>query len=157
MFRNAEYVLALKDLLKIRGKGSLKDYKDAFTRLDKDGSGYIDPSEIQQLFDDVYDGKAPKFEIDAFLKFFDANNDGKISWEEFESGLGVAMATQMEKGDAAARLLQADVEDDEDEDDDIIDIDTNVSGEWLFADCLDLEIRNVWQRLGYFGTQVRLK
>ena len=38
---------------------------------------------------EVYGGDAPAFEQTTFLKFFDANNDGKISWEEFEKGLGV--------------------------------------------------------------------
>lgn len=127
MFRNAEYVLALKELLNIRGKATLQDYKDAFDRLDKDDSGYLDPSEIEQLFDDVYDGQAPSFETEAFLEFFDANKDGKISWDEFENGLGVAMTTQMEKGGAAMRLLEGDSESD-DEDDDVIDLETNVSG-----------------------------
>lgn len=132
LFRNAEYVLALKDLLKLKGKATIKDYKSAFDRLDTDGSGYIESTEIRELFDDVYEGKAPQVEINAFLQFFDQNNDGKISWEEFERGLGAAEATQRDKGDAAAALLGLDVdEDDEDDDDDdeIIDINTDVSGE----------------------------
>ena len=132
LFRNAEYVLALRDLLKLKGKASIRDYKRAFGRLDSDGSGYIEISEIQKLFDDVYDGKAPQVEINAFLQFFDQNNDGKISWEEFETGLGAAVATQREKGPAAAALLGVDLEDDDDDDDDdddeVIDINTDVSG-----------------------------
>lgn len=132
LFRNAEYVLALKDLLKLKGKVSIGDYKKAFDRLDTDGSGYIESSEIQQLFDDVYEGKAPQVEINAFLQFFDQNNDGRISWEEFETGLGAAVATQRDKGDAAAALLGVDIdeEDEEDEDDEVIDINTDVSGEF---------------------------
>ena len=34
MFRNAEYVLALKDLLNLKGKVSLDDYKEAFEILE---------------------------------------------------------------------------------------------------------------------------
>ena len=79
MFRNAEYILALKDLMNLRGKATLDDYKEAFDRLDTDGSGYIDSLEIQELFDDVYEGWALSFEIETFLKFFDRNNDGRIS------------------------------------------------------------------------------
>jgi hypothetical protein len=134
LFRNAEYVLALKDLLKLEGKNTVRDYKGAFDRLDTDGSGYIESSEIQQLFDDVYEGKAPQVEINAFLQFFDQNNDGKISWKEFENGLGAAVATQRDKGDAAAGLLGVDLDDEEDdeddEDDEVIDINTYVSGEF---------------------------
>ena len=131
MFRNAEYVLALKDLMNLQGKATMEEYREAFNRLDKDKSGYIESSEIQELFDDVYDGQAPSFEIDAFMKFFDKNNDGRINWEEFESGLGVAMATQLQKGSAAKRILQGEEDyddDDDDEDDEIIDVSTNVSG-----------------------------
>mmetsp|Transcript_66515 Transcript_66515/g.192029 ORF Transcript_66515/g.192029 Transcript_66515/m.192029 type:complete len:394 (-) Transcript_66515:33-1214(-) len=129
LFRNAEYVLALKDLLNIKGKATMKDYKNAFDKLDKDGSGYIETTEIKQLFDDVYEGKAPQVEITAFLQFFDKNDDGRISWEEFEEGMGAAVATQREKGSAAAAVLGVEEDEDEDEeDDDIIDINTDVSG-----------------------------
>ena len=137
LFRNAEYVLALRDLLKLKGKASIRDYKRAFGRLDTDGSGYIEISEIQKLFDDVYGGKAPPVEIKAFLQFFDQNNDGKISWEEFETGLGAAVATQRDKGEAAAALLGVDLDDDENDDDDdddeeeVIDINTDVSGTFV--------------------------
>ena len=128
MFRNAEYVLALKDILDIKGKAGIQSYKKAFQKLDKDGSGYIEVSEIQELFDDVYDGNAPRFETEAFLKFFDQNDDGRISWDEFESGLGDAFARQLEKGNSAARLLQTMDDEDDDEEDDPIEINTNVYG-----------------------------
>ena len=129
MFRNAEYVLALKELMDLEGKTTMDDYKAAFDRLDKDKDGYIDPSEIQALFDDVYGGKAPSFETDAFMKFFDENNDGRISWDEFENGLGAAMATSMQNG-MGLELLQGDdaADDDEEDDDEAVDINTNVSG-----------------------------
>jgi len=106
MFRNAEYVLALKDLMKLRGKKlTLKDYKDAFDRVDADASGYIEISEIQDLFKEAYGGREddiPAFEIRAFLEFFDTNEDGKISWEEFEKGLASA-ATRQEKNTVSAK------------------------------------------------------
>jgi Ca2+-binding EF-hand superfamily protein len=87
MFRNAEYVLALKELMKLKGrKLTIDDYKDAFDRLDSDNSGYIERSEIQELFKEAYGGNeddVPALEIKAFLDFFDTNEDGKISWQEF--------------------------------------------------------------------------
>ena len=110
MFRNAEYVLALKDLMKIKGSASLQDYRDAFDRLDVDDSGFIESSEVRQLLDDVYDGKTPLFEIDAFIKFFDKDDDGRISWEEFERGLGAAMAAQAPSTAARTNTVD-DVED----------------------------------------------
>ena len=90
MFRNAEYVLALKSLMNIRGEGAtLEEYRAAFQRIDTDGSGYLEREEIEALLADVYGGKPPAFEINTFLEFFDSNNDGRISWEEFEKGFGV--------------------------------------------------------------------
>jgi hypothetical protein len=128
MFRNAEYVLALKDVLDLKGKATIQDYKDAFDRLDKDNSGFIDAYEIKELFDDVYNGDAPSFEAEAFMKFFDQNDDGRISWGEFESGLGVAFAAQMEKGASASRLLQGQHDDPDEDDDEPIEINAKVSG-----------------------------
>jgi len=88
MFRNAEYVLALKELMSIESH-SVAEYKKAFDKIDADNSGYIERDEIASMLREVYGGDAPAFEQTTFLKFFDANNDGKISWEEFEKGLGV--------------------------------------------------------------------
>ena len=90
MFRNAEYVLALKSLMNIRGEGAtLEEYRAAFNRIDRDGSGYLERDEIEALLADVYEGEPPSFEIQTFLEFFDSNNDGRVSWEEFEKGFGV--------------------------------------------------------------------
>ena len=102
MFRNVEYVIALKDLMKIQGSATLQDYKDAFDCLDVDNSGYIEASEVAELLNNVYDGKTPAFEIKAFIRFFDTDSDGKISWKEFERGLGAAMAQRNGKSSSAA-------------------------------------------------------
>mmetsp|Transcript_13573 Transcript_13573/g.31708 ORF Transcript_13573/g.31708 Transcript_13573/m.31708 type:complete len:607 (+) Transcript_13573:435-2255(+) len=131
MFRNAEYVLALKQLMKLNAKGAkltIEDYKEAFDRLDTDKSGFIELSEIQNLFKEAYGGKeedVPPFEIKAFLEFFDTNEDGKISWEEFERGLtSTATATSKTKKDEFADRLLASmeangsaIEDDDDDED----------------------------------------
>lgn len=117
LFRNAEYILALRELLKLSGSATLQDYKEAFDRLDVDGSGYIEADEIRELLDDVYDGQAPDFEIDAFLRFFDQNKDGRISWDEYERGMGAALSQQVEgrrKVDAPSRLLPGKADSDED-------------------------------------------
>jgi len=117
MFRNAEYVLALKQLMKLNAKGAkltIEDYKEAFDRLDTDKSGFIELSEIQNLFKEAYGGKeenVPPFEVKAFLEFFDTNEDGKISWEEFERGLtSTATATSKTKKDEFADRLLASME-----------------------------------------------
>ena len=133
MFRNAEYVLALKDVMNLKGKSlTLDDYRDAFDRVDTDGNGYIEVSEIQTLFQEIYgEEKVPTYEVSAFLEFFDQNQDGKISWDEFEKGFGAAMATAKSgKKDFATRMLEGQgygASEDEEEDD-AIDVNSNVSG-----------------------------
>merc|ERR1719343_1177010 len=144
MFRNAEYVLALKDLMQLRGKKlSLKDYKDAFDRVDTDNSGYIELSEIQNLFKEAYgrEEDIPAYEIRAFLEFFDTNEDGKVSWEEFEQGLASAVTREegnnvSAKDDLADRLLASmenaggDLEEDDDEEEEASssNVDESISG-----------------------------
>ena len=59
MFRNAEYVMALKDLMQLTGGATLEDYKEAFDRLDRDKSGFIDTDEIEALLADVYGDNVP--------------------------------------------------------------------------------------------------
>ncbi|KAL7576615.1 hypothetical protein ACA910_005553 [Epithemia clementina (nom. ined.)] len=106
MFRNAEYVMALKKIMDITpGSATLEDYKEAFDRLDRDGSGYIEASEVRDLLDDVYKGETPSFEINAFVKFFDKDQDGRVSWEEFKVGLGTALAQQGAQRSKLKKLL----------------------------------------------------
>jgi EF-hand domain pair/Protein of unknown function (DUF760) len=124
MFRNAEYVIALKQLMHLQGAVSLQEYNEAFRRLDEDNSGYIEIKEVETLLNSVYkDRSVPEFEVSTFMKFFDKNRDGKISWEEFEQGLGTVLVQRV-----PGNLLPAsvDVEDDEDEND--ISLEPQVTG-----------------------------
>ena len=61
--------------------------------------------------------------MEAFLKFFDTNNDGKISWPEFERGLGAAMARETKMNGSLNLLPEA-----SDDDDDVVDVEPEVSG-----------------------------
>lgn len=131
MFRNAEYVIALKKIMQLRGSASLQEYKEAFDRLDVDNSGYIETGEVETLLDSVYKDKSvPDFEVSAFMKFFDTNKDGRISWDEFERGLGTVFVdrVQFRKN---LNILTGSSDEDEDEDDDeeiTNDFDVELSG-----------------------------
>lgn len=49
----------------------------------------VEVNEIEALLSEVYGDSIPAYETKAFIDFFDVDNDGRISWNEFESGLGV--------------------------------------------------------------------
>jgi EF-hand domain pair len=112
--------------------------QDAFDRLDRDSSGFIEAREVKLLLDDVYEGNAPSFEVDALLKFFDKNKDGKISFAEFETGLGAAMTEKAKPNKLLSLML-----DSHDDDDDPVSVEPEVSGTFLnelvspFEDFLD--------------------
>ncbi len=55
--------------------------------MDKNGNGTIDASEVEDLLHDTYGFPPLEDEVTMFIKQFDLNNDGKITWEEFRSVL----------------------------------------------------------------------
>jgi len=120
MLRNAEYVLALQEVLSLAPAGRTPaQMRAAFQRVDRDASGYIDVGEVGALFDDVYgptDGdrglaQRKKADVESFVAFFDKNKDGRISFDEFCDALGGADATPaqlaLEKYGGARPQLEA--------------------------------------------------
>jgi Ca2+-binding EF-hand superfamily protein len=79
----------------VRGvRGDMNDFrvdwvKQAFRILDKDGSGVIDMNEIASVYDvshnpAVQSGKTtPQAAFQTFIKQWDANEDGRVTFEEF--------------------------------------------------------------------------
>ena len=59
------------------------DYYQTFQKFDKDGSGTISKQEVEELLFETYGFPPIQDEVDLFMEEFDANHDGKISWEEF--------------------------------------------------------------------------
>ena len=63
---------------------SIEEYEAAFKKLDKDGSGFITPDEVEDLLFETYGFPPIEEEVELFMKEFDLNEDGKVSWEEFQ-------------------------------------------------------------------------
>ncbi|CAF2385453.1 unnamed protein product [Rotaria sp. Silwood2] len=63
-------------------KYSRHELLDAFKKFDRDGSGYITPDELQQVFSRM--GKQlSKTELQSMLGSLDTSNDGQLSFDEF--------------------------------------------------------------------------
>lgn len=67
---------------------SEEEYRAAFERVDVDGSGFITLDEVADLLRTVLGSEPTDFQVKSFFGYFDGNADGKISWDEFRSGLG---------------------------------------------------------------------
>ena len=81
---------------------SQEDFKDSFSRIDKDQSGYIDITEVHDLLKDAYGLDPLQVEVELFMQEFDENHDGRISWEEFSSALARILADLEEKAKKAS-------------------------------------------------------
>ena len=64
-----------------------EEFKASFLRFDKDRSGYISQEEVEQMLFDVYGFPPLEDEVAMFMEEFDTNQDGRISWEEFQAAL----------------------------------------------------------------------
>ena len=63
------------------------DFQTAFNAIDEDGSGVIDSNEVTRMMEDMLHAPPPKSAIKNFIKEFDRDGDGDISWDEFETGI----------------------------------------------------------------------
>ena len=81
---------------------SKEEFKDSFDRIDRDRSGFIEMPEVQRLLHETYGLEPLPEEIDMFMQEFDANQDGRISWEEFEGALDRIVNSLDQKAQQAA-------------------------------------------------------
>jgi Ca2+-binding EF-hand superfamily protein len=70
-----------------------EEFADAFDELDIDNNGFIDIDEMRSLLTKIFRGAPPEKEVKRFMAFFDTNQDGRVTKEEFRTGL-VSMKQQ---------------------------------------------------------------
>jgi len=86
---------------------SPEEFRAAFERVDEDKSGYIDTTEVRKLLRTVYKKEPPTREVLKFIKLFDENDDGKVSWPEFERTLEkVAALNKFETKTGSGRMVE---------------------------------------------------
>ena len=77
-----------------------EEFEEAFKRVDRDNSGYITSNEVEELLYETYGYPALEDEIKMFMDEFDANQDGRVSLEEFKAALTRMRAALDNKKDA---------------------------------------------------------
>jgi hypothetical protein len=60
----------------------IKEYEEAFKRIDKDGSGCLSPDELRELVHELGDDVTEE-DLEAMIKEADKDGDGEIDMEEF--------------------------------------------------------------------------
>ena len=83
-----------------------EEFQAAFAKVDKDQSGFITSNEVEQLLYETYGYPALEDEVKMFMEDFDANHDGKVSYEEFVAALQ-RIREQLEKKSGAAKEYQS--------------------------------------------------
>ena len=81
---------------------SKEEFHAAFTKIDKDQSGYIDIAEVHDLLKETYGLEPLEVEVEMFMQEFDTNHDGKITWNEFEDTLNKILADLENKAKRAS-------------------------------------------------------
>ena len=76
-----------------------EEFEAAFRKVDKDGSGFITPDEVEALLYETYGYPALEDEVRMFMDIFDENKDNKISLDEFKTQLGVLREQLKSKDD----------------------------------------------------------
>ena len=83
-----------------------EEFQAAFAKVDKDQSGFITSNEVEQLLYETYGYPALEDEVKMFMEDFDANHDGKVSYEEFVAALQ-RIREQLDKKSGTAKEYQS--------------------------------------------------
>ena len=78
-----------------------EEFKATFKRVDRDGSGFISSEEVEILLFETYGFPPLEEEVTLFMQEFDTNQDGKVTWEEFQAALNRLRETVNKKAGTA--------------------------------------------------------
>ena len=78
-----------------------EEYKQGFDKVDRDASGFITPDEVEDMLFETYGFPPMEEEVDMFMKEFDTNQDGKVSWDEFLNSMNRIKAKMDFKAEGA--------------------------------------------------------
>jgi len=84
-----------------------EQYREAFDRIDTNQSGFIEGTEVREFLKAALNREPAKNHVDIFVKYFDSNEDGKISWDEFEDGFPeiVGLLEEFTKPNSGGRMV----------------------------------------------------
>ena len=73
--------------------------RTAFDNIDVDGSGSVDTDEVNDLLAEMLQAPPPQSAVRAFIREFDEDGDGDISWREFKRGVKRLQKEEREAGE----------------------------------------------------------
>jgi len=83
LYRGPVTTSEVVDSLRLKLETKWSTMLQAFRKMDRDGSGYLDRDEIEQFLAEF---NMPRHHIDNLLRQLDTNGDGKVSFAEFSQG-----------------------------------------------------------------------
>eukprot|EP00934_Nitzschia_sp_Nitz4_P003072 Nitzschia sp. Nitz4//scaffold41_size133979//73813//75521//NITZ4_003353-RA/size133979-snap-gene-0.127-mRNA-1//-1//CDS//3329551488//3062//frame0 len=136
LYRNVEYVLAIRELLGLQATAKRQDYCEAFRKIAGHPKlGFLTIDTVQKFFDSVYGNPAPLVEAEIFVNFFDQDEDGIVSWEDFQTTIGALDSPSRDPNQERLKfyLEKQDASIDEDSKKEVPDLDLEISGNVEFG------------------------
>jgi Ca2+-binding EF-hand superfamily protein len=81
----ASRVQTLRTILSYDTQRIYDPVRDAFAVYDPQGTGFADPAALRRIFEELGYGKITGEDLDVIIQCADADNDGKISLEDFRT------------------------------------------------------------------------
>jgi len=92
----------LRTILSYDTQRTYDPVRDAFAVYDPHGTGFADPTALRRIFEDLGYGKITGEDLEVIIRYADADNDGRISLEDFRK-LMTCSTSQSQARDAGTR------------------------------------------------------